>query len=819
MDAADSNVHSYDDLFKELDSLDNDTSNNNFLNMFHIFFFLRHDNIYEFIIAFLLLYLSIYVYYGGISNVFFSNDSREDDVDDNPYDSDIDDIGSRNNSSSNSNFFKNIYNSVASPFSESLSSPKSRHRVKNVVGKPYINGSCGLINLGNTCYINSTMQCLSAIPEFRRIFLNPDLKKYINFESRFGTKGKLALAVGELLHEMWGDEFTAVAPIKFRETIVTKYKMFGGTEHQDSHEFLTTLIDNLHEDLNCAKHSKYRLRGSSFDHLNAHERSVRTLAEYKLSNRSPLMDVFLGQIRSTVTCRICSHSNPSFDTFWQISLPLPPPSIFINVKVFPCQINSEPVLFGFWIYKNPEISSVSNSVVNMIAEQYGRDTRVSNTILCTVAQDGTNAPLDVCMSSEQLKRLCGGEMLYAFEMDDSIYKARNQHSGNISTLPDEDGEYHDGGRNCEYNGTFVPFVHRVYKECNGGKYSIVGRPGLVFIPHDCRTVEFNKRICYEVLKSVDLDMIEKDEGDLVPSCDNQNLLSMSHFEGSNGDYLLQLLRYGILRVVSSNSLLWRRGLDVPEGDEIVHTWLPSRKMHIIFDWYEDSIYNEGKATSTYLHTTFKHRPNTEDSRSSISLLDCFHHYTKTEDSLEYHCSECKIRVQAKKDLKFVKLPSVLVILLKRFESDLKKITSNVEFPVNGLDMRPYVCENFVVNNSDLDDNEYMYDLVALSTHVGSLSSGHYTAYTSLGDDEWIFFNDEKINPLRLKQLQKNLNIDTSSVYMLVYRKRMFSSNHRKSPHHVFQQHESNHENMDNDDDALRQKLRPSVLSTKWSTEL
>ena len=43
----------------------------------------------------------------------------------------------------------------------------------------------------------------------------------------------------------------------------------------------------------------------------------------------------------------------------------------------------------------------------------------------------------------------------------------------------------------------------------------------------------------------------------------------------------------------------------------------------------------------------------------------------------YHCSECKKRVQAKKDLKFIKLPTVLVVLLKRFESDLKKITSTI----------------------------------------------------------------------------------------------------------------------------------------------
>ena len=86
-------------------------------------------------------------------------------------------------------------------------------------------------------------------------------------------------------------------------------------------------------------------------------------------------------------------------------------------------------------------------------------------------------------------------------------------------------------------------------------------------------------------------------------------------------------------------------------------------------------FDDEKASAAFLHTTFTHRPNNEDSRSSISLQDCFHHYTQTEDSLEYHCSECKKRVQAKKDLKFIKLPTVLVVLLKRFESDLKKITS------------------------------------------------------------------------------------------------------------------------------------------------
>ena len=61
----------------------------------------------------------------------------------------------------------------------------------------------------------------------------------------------------------------------------------------------------------------------------------------------------------------------------------------------------------------------------------------------------------------------------------------------------------------------------------------------------------------------------------------------------------------------------------------------------------------------------------------------------------------------------MKLPKVLVILLKRFESDLKKIRSNIGFPITGLNMSPYLCEN-VHTNSASNVKEYMYDLIGVS---------------------------------------------------------------------------------------------------------
>ncbi|XP_033269036.1 ubiquitin carboxyl-terminal hydrolase 4 isoform X4 [Orcinus orca] len=183
-------------------------------------------------------------------------------------------------------------------------------------------GLCGLGNLGNTCFMNSALQCLSNTAPLTDYFLKDEYEAEINRDNPLGMKGEIAEAYAELIKQMWSGRDAHVAPRTFKTQVGRFAPQFSGYQQQDSQELLAFLLDGLHEDLNRVKKKPY------LELKDANGRPDAVVAKeawenHRLRNDSVIVDTFHGLFKSTLVCPECAKVSVTFDPFCYLTLPLP----------------------------------------------------------------------------------------------------------------------------------------------------------------------------------------------------------------------------------------------------------------------------------------------------------------------------------------------------------------------------------------------------------------------------------------------------------------------------------------------------------------
>lgn len=257
-------------------------------------------------------------------------------------------------------------------------SPAPHHNTRSRVQKSGRTQGCvGLSNLGNTCYMNSALQCVRSVEELTKYFLTGVGGEELNSDNPLGNGGDVATAYESLLREMYRDPPpTSVAPRQFKNTIGKYAPSFSGYAQQDSQEFLGFLLDGLQEDLSRVKKKPYIEKPDSTDEMVNDPAAIREMAAKvwditKKRDDSVIADLFTGMYKSTLVCPVCSKVSITFDPFNNLTLQLPIENNWSHpIYYFP--LNDKPLMFTVDMDKQGSILALKQYMSKKVGVEVDR---------------------------------------------------------------------------------------------------------------------------------------------------------------------------------------------------------------------------------------------------------------------------------------------------------------------------------------------------------------------------------------------------------------------------------------------------------------
>ncbi|XP_042307624.1 ubiquitin carboxyl-terminal hydrolase 11 [Sceloporus undulatus] len=700
--------------------------------------------------------------------------------------------------------------------------PSSRpHIMKNSIdeeelyrGQP---GVCGLTNLGNTCFMNSALQCLSNVPPLTEYFLNNRYLDELNFSNPLGMKGEIAEAYADLIKQQWSGHHRSIVPRMFKTKVGHFASQFLGYQQHDSQELLSFLLDGLHEDLNRVKKKEY------IELKDAAGRPDEEVAEeawrnHKRRNNSIIVDIFHGLFKSTLVCPECGKVSVTFDPFCYLSAPLP--------------VSKDRVMEVFFVSMDPSKKPEQH---RLIVPKAGKVLD-----LCCALSKHTEVPAERMMVAdvfshrfykiyqmeESLSCILDRDDIFIYEV--SVSPLEDPATANAVVLPVYLRE-HAQGR--DYNDTYYGVV-------------LFGHPLLVSVPRDQLSWDAIYQLLLHQLSRyvTQPDSEEEDEQSEEEEEEEEDLFNKrpnglsegeeedeeeeeeeeeTTVEGSTSQEPSLEVEEKVLDGSVGEEGAGVEGRPSPDPSPHQHSQspqtpssspspptanqakrkcrLPQKRQKILFtlhhvnsngtsdrmasqdegstlsfnsqpylamDWDSEMkkrYYNEAEAEGYVKHDCMGYMLK----KNPVRLQECIELFTTVETLEEenpWYCPTCKKHQLATKKLDLWSLPEILIIHLKRFsytKFSREKLDTLVEFPIQSLDFSDFIIKP----RKDNDPSLYKYDLIAVSNHYGGLRDGHYTTFARNKDSAtWFYFDDSSVSAVSKSQ------IESKAAYVLFYQR-------------------------------------------------
>ena len=581
----------------------------------------------------------------------------------------------------------------------------------------YNDSLVGLNNLGNTCFINSSLQSLFNTYDLSKYFLSNYFKEEINKKNTQGYQGIFAESYAKLLLEVKTTIKSAINPIDFVRTFFLNNNSINIRGQQDAQEFLSILLDCLHEDLNRITKKPYIELEEQKGNEDDYSASKRWWDSYRKREDSIIIDLFHGQFKSKIIGRNCGKSSITYEPFIFLGLPLPQSTeqtlfkyFFGNrCNVFGMNINYRTTIFDFK-KKATEIMRINNYNDDLTDDELLRIIEIvqidKNKIIRKIYKNNElndRAPLSSLIERDT-------------DLETVIYEKRlNEKYFNIYIYPMNKDDY-----DKSYPIALSVNYHMLFKEI----------------------IEKNKQRLMSLYQNLSFE--DEIKVGLIHKTSNSWLHYIVNFSSKEDCPLCQTENNfcPIYEMYSIGNIL--------------------EKIKKVKSEYEPALFVMGNNKRILTNRILNF--NGLYDHGLYNLSDCFKLFCEEEllqnDNLWY-CNKCKRQHSAKKQIRLYKLPLYLIIQLKKFESNpnMFNTSSNekketfIKYPVKNLNLSDYT--------ENPDEKNESYDLYAVINHHGKMTQGHYTCICKI-NDKWFLFNDDKYF-----QINSPINKDA---YLLFYKK-------------------------------------------------
>ena len=662
--------------------------------------------------------------------------------------------------------------------------------LNNILQKGCNHGLCGSFNLGNTCFMNSSIACLSNCTELTTYFLTKKYEKSINKKNKLGLGGKLANAWYDLLNEYWNSRESAGNPSNVKKAVAKKVSKFSGFNQQDSNEFMTEFLSILSEDLNKNDKKIYKELEEKREDEKEIECAERFWKNHQLRNDSIITDLFSGLLRSDILCSECGYHNITFEPFNTLILAIPSYNYLYNRK----SEYREITLFyipKYSIKKNCKITFhiKKDTPFKDMPEEINKINNFPFTLKKLKYIKVSDSKLEEFIDENQTKKN-KNEFIFAFDDETKegeksiiipLYMYKNK---DLSAFPrllflKENMNFGDLKKLIYYFARIYfksPFINKSTDENDQNEQNEIYQVEKEIEKYKNKNDEDEdkdedkdkkkgKKEVYDENKLWNL--FDKEYNEIFNESVNEKYKDELDKFFNDFPYKITLKKKfedteSLTLFDGKNNLENLKILQITKDEDPITELIKNENK----DYCLNLILNPlSKNSITKINLNICELHKGEKIGENITLDDLLEYFCSDENlekGNEWKCGKCKKKVNVTKKYSFFYLPRLLIICINRFSRGgyygFSKNSDEIDFPLVNLDMGKYICD------AGFDKNFSKYDLFAVSQHYGNCGGGHYTAICRNIDGNWYNYNDSSVSHASPS------DVVSSAAYVLFYRR-------------------------------------------------